>query len=82
MVHYLETKIAEAKHAPIDQRHGMTVEGYTKRSGAPSSAMIRLDGEKRWRRLMIYQISNAGSIFVNVKGQRLYVREHELPEIK
>ena len=31
--------------------------------------MLRLEGEKRWRRLMCWQFSNAGTCFVRVKGQ-------------
>ena len=49
--------------------YGMAVDGYTKRSGAPTSIEIKLKGEKIWRRLMIWQFSNAGTTFVNILGE-------------
>lgn len=73
-VKYLETTIVETKHT-ITPRHGVTVDGYTKRSGAPTSTMVRLVGEKRWRRLMCWQFSNAGTYFVRINGQELVVRD-------
>lgn len=76
---YLTTKIVEAKTVEVDPRHGMTRDGYTKRSGAPSQIMIRLDGEKRFRRLMIWQFSNAGTLFVRIGGECLIVRETDIP---
>ena len=79
-VQYLTTKIVEAIDAPIDHRRYMTCLGYTKRSGAPTSTMIRLDGEKRWRRVMCWCFSNAGTCFVRVKGACLIVRD--IPEVK
>ena len=77
---YLETPIAEQKfdEAP---RYGMTVDGYTKRSGAPTCTKIRLEGEKIWRRVMCWQFSNAGTLFVRVRGRELIVRGLGIPEI-
>ena len=75
---YLTKPIAEKKRSPIDPRHGMTRDGYTKRSGAPSSTMIRLEGEKTWRRVMIWQFSNAGTAFVRIGGKCLIIPEHLL----
>lgn len=53
---------------------GIGPDGYTKRSGAPTSYMVRLDGSKRWRRVMIWQFSNAGTCFVRVDGVEYIVR--------
>ena len=77
MVEYLETPI-EAKRQTDVPRYGMAADGYTKRSGAPTSYMIRLEGETRWRRLMVWQFSNCGTLFVRVAGKPLVVRD--LPE--
>ena len=74
---YLTTPIAERRQVEAP-RYGMTREGYTKRSGAPTSTMIRLEGEKRWRRVMVWQFSNAGTCFVRVRGQNLIVRLEEV----
>jgi hypothetical protein len=82
MADYLTQTIAEAKRSETTPRYGMTADGYTKRSGAPSSIMIRLEGEKVWRRLMVWQFSNAGTCFVRIKGQALIVNEYDLPQIK
>ena len=79
-VEYLETKIAESKRDYPTPGTGMAADGYTKRSGAPSSLMIRLDGEKRWRRLMIWQFSNAGTCFVRINGKCLVVPNHDIPD--
>lgn len=79
-VKYLTTKIVEARRTKTTPRYGMTRDGYTKRSGAPTSTMIRLEGEKRWRRLMVWQFSNAGTCFVRVKGESLIVDETQIPE--
>jgi len=80
-VQYLEKPIAQRKYQPAPLYSGMTVDGYTKRSGAPSAWMIRIRGEKRWRRLMIWQFSNAGTCFVRILGECLIVREYDLPHV-
>ena len=79
-VTYLTTPIVEVRHDPPPHGSGMTREGYTKRSGAPTSRMIRLQGEKRWRRLMVWQFSNLGTLFVNLDGKPHVVREETLPK--
>lgn len=64
---YLAAKIAETMtHAA--PHYGMARDGYTLRSGAPTGTMIRLQGEKRWRRLMCWQFSNVGTCFVKIGG--------------
>jgi len=64
---YLDTPLAATRYT-VRPRYGSTVDGYTVRSGAPTSLMIQLEGEKRWRRLMIWQFSNAGTLFVRIGG--------------
>ena len=78
-VTYLTTPIEEVRHDPPRRGSGMTREGYTKRSGAPTARMIRLQGEKIWRRLMVWQFSNLGTLFVNIGGKPHVVREDMLP---
>lgn len=78
-VQYLSTRIAESKRTDTPQ-YGMAADGYTLRSGAPTSLMIRLEGETRWRRLMVWQFSNAGTVFVRVNGTPLVVNEYDIPE--
>jgi hypothetical protein len=81
-VQYLDmSRITRAKQGDAP-RYGMTALGYTKRSGAPSSVMIQIDGEKRWRRVMIWCFSNSGTLFVRVKGQPLVLsNEYELRDL-
>lgn len=79
MSEYLTTKIEAARRTKTPT-WGMTVDGYTKRSGAPTSYMIRLAGETRWRRLMAWQFSNAGTLFVRIKGENMIVNEFDIPE--
>lgn len=78
-VTYLTTPIAEVRNDPPPRGSGMTSGGYTKRSGAPTARMIRLQGEKRWRRLMVWQFSNLGTMFVNIDGKPHVVREEDIP---
>ena len=75
----LQTAIAE-KRETEQPRYGMAADGYTLKTGAPTSLMIRLAGEKRWRRLMIWQFSNAGTLFVRIKGKPVVVSEFDIPE--
>jgi len=82
MVKYFGKTIAERKWAPPRSQWGMTADGYTKRSGAPTAWMIRLEGESRWRRLMCWQFSNAGTLFVKFHGLPRVVRDCDLPPEK
>jgi hypothetical protein len=76
-VDYLERKIVRTKRTDTP-RYGMTADGYTKRSGAPTSLMLQLEGESIWRRLMCWQFSNAGTCFVRIKGRPFVVRDCDL----
>ena len=78
-VQYLQTKIVASRRT-AQPRYGMGADGYTLRSGAPTSVMIRLEGESRWRRVMVWQFSNAGTIFVRIKGECLVVNEYDIPQ--
>ena len=40
--------------------------------------MVRLVGEKRWRRLMCWQFSNASTCFVRVDGADLIVNDYDM----
>lgn len=79
-VQYLEKPIVAAK-LTATPRYEMASDGVTIRSGAPTSRMIRLEGETRWRRLMVWQFSNAGTLFVRVGGKPLVVNEYDLPSV-
>ena len=78
MADYLETKIAESKQTETP-RYGMAADGYTVKAGAPTSYLIRLEGEKRFRRVMCWQFSNVGTLFVRIKGTPYIVRDYDMP---
>lgn len=78
MPKYLDRAISDCKISPPREGSGMTRDGYTRRSGAPSSRMIKLEGEKRWRRVMVWQFSNAGTAFVRIKGEPHIVTDGDL----
>jgi len=78
MVDYLKKDIAEAKRTPVSRTRGMTRMGYTTRAGAPTQWMIRLKGEKVWRRVMVWQFSNAGTAFVRIDGKPYVITDHDL----
>ena len=48
-------------------RNYMTSGGYSKRSGFPTDFMVQLAGSNRWYRVMIYCVSNSGTLFVKTK---------------
>ena len=72
---YLEDsfKVTAVKRT-YSPKYGMCADGYTKRCGAPTSYMVQLDGSKRWRRVMCWQFSNAGTLFVRVNKEEYIVR--------
>lgn len=74
----LEKKIAETKRTRTP-KWGMTVDGYSKRCGAPTHLLIRLEGEKRFRRLMCWQFSNVGTCFLRIQGEDIVVSDHLIP---
>lgn len=78
---HLTTPIAEAKRTP-SPRARTTIDGYTVRAGSPTSMMVRLEGETRWRRLMVWQFRNAGTCFIRSKGRSLIVPTHTIPTVK
>lgn len=75
---YPMPKIAEVRTTERPS-YGLAVDGYTGLAGAPTSKLVRLEGEKRWRRLMVWQFSNAGTLFLRIKGKNVVVRECDLP---
>lgn len=75
----LGLKIAETRHVEPPTHYGMTAAGYTKKSGGPTSIMVRLEGEKILRRLMIWQFSNAGTCFIRYKGETIIINDCDIP---
>lgn len=75
---YLETPIVGVKLTPTP-RYGIAADGYTLRSGAPTNKLIQLQGESRWRRLLVWQFSNNCTLFVRIKGVPMIVNESSLP---
>ena len=45
----------------------MTVNGYTKQSGAPTNKMVKIEGSNRWYRVYQYCVSNSGTLFIKTK---------------
>lgn len=78
---YLSTKIVEVKRTTTP-RYGLCRDGYTLQSGAPTGVMIRLEGEKRWRRLMCWCISNTETLFLRIKKEHFIVRDSDIPARK
>lgn len=59
--------------------YGIAADGYTVKSGAPTSYMVRLEGEKRWRRVMELCFSNASTNFLNIKGKMVVLSWEDFP---
>ncbi len=62
-------KITERKQSPFTGNlwNYLTVDGYTKRSGAPTSLMVKIEGSNRWYRVMQVCFSNSGTNFIKTK---------------
>jgi len=45
----------------------LTVDGYTKRSGAPTNKMVKIEGSNRWYRVYQFCVSNTGTLFIKTK---------------
>ena len=62
-------KITEKKKAPFTGNfyNYLTRDGYTKRSGAPTSLMVKIKGSNRWYRVMNFCNSNSGTLFIKTK---------------
>lgn len=60
-------RIAEVKQTERP-RYGMTATGYG--SAVPTSYMVRLDGDPRWRRVYCTICSNVGTCWVRIKGKK------------
>lgn len=78
-VAYLRESISQVRRTETP-RYGMTADGYTKKSGAPTSYLVRLEGQSRWRRVYCWQFSNAGTLFVRIGGVPLVVLESEIEQ--
>ena len=52
--------------------YGANASGYGSRIS--TSHLVRLDGAGPWRRIYATCFSNAASLWISVKGQRLYLR--------
>jgi len=64
-----QVTITESLSSPFtgNRRNYMTVDGYTKSSGAPMDYKVRVANSKRWYRVYCYQISNSGTCFIKTK---------------
>ncbi len=51
----------------------MTVDGYTKKIGAPTNKMVKIEGSNRWYRVMQYCASNSGTLFIKTKDNPFLV---------
>ncbi len=61
--------ITDSKPSPFtgNMRNYMTVDGYTKRSGAPTNYKVQIAGSNKWYRVYNYCISNSGTLFIKTK---------------
>lgn len=72
-------KIVASRRTDVP-RYGIGADGYSLRSGAPTGWLVRLDGETRWRRVMVWQFSNVGTAFLRIGGVPVIVSDADLPE--
>ena len=61
-------------------RYGVRADGYSTRDGSPTCHLVKLDDRGPWRRVRVWQFSNAGTAFIRVGGECLILRDDEIPE--
>lgn len=68
-------KVIESKQSAFmgNSRNYMTVDGYTKLTGAPTNWMVKIVGNNRWLRVMNICRSNSGTLFVKTKSNNFIV---------
>lgn len=78
-VTYIENeRITDAKRSTVTP-YQQTASGYG--SKLQTQYMVRVDG-KRWHRIYCICYSNNGSLYVRVKGERLFIRdEYHIQEL-
>lgn len=76
---YLRHGMVVETRRTLAPRPRLTADGYTVRAGSPIGLEIRIGGCKRWRRVYVWQFSNAGTAFVRVGGQPAIIRDADLP---
>lgn len=64
-VYLIDSLVAEEKRTPTPKLR-TTRDGYTVRAGSPTSYMVRLQGEKRWRRVYEWCFSNTSTTFLRI----------------
>jgi len=67
-------------HVTGRRQHGnprpqVTVDGYTKRAGSPTTQQVQINNEKRWRRVYALCFSNVGSSIIKTKGGILFLQD-------
>ena len=75
MVQYLDKEYDVKTSLLLWQKQGLmqTASGYGRK--LTSSKMVRIKGEKVWRRVYIVCFSNSGSAYILVKGNAFYIRD-------
>ena len=71
--------ITERKQVPFtgNIRDYMTVDGYTKRSGAPTDYKVQIQGSNRWYRVYDYCTSNSGTLFIKTRTSSFTVIQND-----
>jgi hypothetical protein len=72
-MHYLEKQDILAHRTTQEPHYGRDADGYGRR--IPTRYMVKLQ-DKRWRRVYACQISNAGTVYVEVKGDWHVIRDY------
>lgn len=74
---YLTTPITATRRTPAPVGNWYDRDGYTKRSGAPTTLEIQTGD--LWYRVWVWQFSNAGTAFVRIGRVACIVPDHTLP---
>jgi len=68
-----------AARAGDTPNYGRTASGYGRK--IPTRWEVQIDGDRRWRRVYVIQLSNAGSPYCVVNGKDVYLNDHDIQAV-
>lgn len=84
-LHDADMRIVDVRRTDVP-RYGVRADGYSARSGAPTCYLVKVAGGRLalrdvavWRRIRVWQWSNAGTAFVRIRGCDYVIRDCDLP---
>ena len=75
---HLKTPIVEVKYTDFPL-YAMVKNPYTIRTDEPTNRMVKLEGEKFWRRVMCWGYKNMETYLIWLKGRPFRIHDRDFP---